>query len=886
MLPDSVDGFVHRAELASRCDLEQRRLTVIKAPGGFGKTTLLADACHRLRSRHGVAAWLTVDEEDDAAALATYLPFAFAEAGLDILDTRVTSHDFEHGDYRINLLLHSIEVRAFHCVLAIDDVDRLRSPESMSVVGQLIHRGPPNLHIAMACRELPPSLDVASLLLDRRGVVISDEDLRFRKRDIARFFDTKLSRRELDELNEGSQGWPIALCIHRDARTGGDPVDMIHGIASNWIEARLWRGLTSQEQDLVLDAGLFEWIDGDLVDEVLGAGSVRRLRAIPALSGLLRTAGGSSDVLTLQALVRQYCAAKRSRETPERYRSIHRSIADALARRGRVVPAMRHATEAGNPLRVGEILEAAGGPRFWLRHGMVTMAAANELLTSDILARFPRLGLLRCILRVWAGELVEANALYADLTARTDGFTRDRQGGSDRELHFDNVTYRYLLSSCGCQPIGTPEASALVSDISVVADDGRDVEPFAKAVAKYAMGEIETTRGNFEDAMRWTTRSRAEVVRRSRYMTMVADFQLGIIAMVQGRVADAAKAYSRSQRASKSDFLQDAGPAIVAEVLATELNLERNRTASLARRSHTMPALLAASGGWLDVYMAAAEAAVALGIREGGPDAALAELDEIVSFAARTERRTLSRALVGTRISLLVLAGRTAEGRRLWADADLPQGAAAVVDLKVQTWREMEAICCAGVRLLTAEGDFDASREHADAMLAVCAEKGLRRPLMRCRALSMVLEHRAGHPNAAIAHLVEYLRLFSETDYVRPMVQEREVGLVVLDDLGEAPDEERLRDAAAALAAVLQDRPPERSAAVAPELTGREREILERLEHWRDKEIAAALDLSQDGVRYHVKKIFRKLGVASRFEAVRRARAEGILTGSSDDPAA
>ena len=882
MLPDPVDGFVHRVELASRCDLAQQRLTVIKAPGGFGKTTLLADACHRLRSSRGLAAWLTVDEDDDAAALATYLPFAFAEAGLDILDSRVTSHDFEHGDYRINLLLHSIEVRALPCVLAIDDVDRLRSPECLKIVGQLLHRGPPNLHIALTCRELPPSLNVATLLLDRRGVAISVDDLRFKKQEIARFFDTKLSRRELNELNEDSQGWPIALCIHRDLRAGGDPVDMIQGIASNWIEARLMRGLTSEEQDLVLDVGLFEWVDGDLVDEVLGTGSVRRVQSIPTLSGLLRTAGGSTDALTLQPLVRQYCTAKRSRETPDRYRSIHRSIADALARRGRVVAAMRHATEAGDPHRVGEILEASGGPRFWLRHGMVAMAAANELLTSDILERFPRLKLLRCILLVWSGDLVRARAIYNDLYARTDGFSRDREGGSDQELHLDNVTYRYLLLSCGCQPIGTPEANALIADIREMADDRQVIEPFSKAIAKYAMGETETTRSNFEDALRWATRSRAEVVRRSRYMTMVTDFQLGIIAMVQGRVADAAKAYSRSQRAAKGDFLQDAGPAVVAEVLANELNLERNRTGSLARRPHTMPSLLAASGGWLDVYMAAAETAVALAIDEG-PDAALAELEELGSFAERTERQTLFRGLMGIRISLLVVAGRKEEARQLWAHANLPQRATAVVDLQTQTWREMEAIGCAGLRLLTAEGEFDVARAYTDAMLAACAERGLRRPLMRCRTLAIVLEHRAGDRNAAIAHLVEYLKIFAETDYARPMVQEQEVGLAVLEDFGKAPGEERLRNAAATLTAMLRDRPPDREAAVIPELTRREREILERLEHWRDKEIAAALDLSEDGVRYHVKKIFRKLGVRSRFEATRRARAEGILTGSNDD---
>ncbi|MCY3620807.1 MAG: LuxR C-terminal-related transcriptional regulator [Gammaproteobacteria bacterium] len=81
----------------------------------------------------------------------------------------------------------------------------------------------------------------------------------------------------------------------------------------------------------------------------------------------------------------------------------------------------------------------------------------------------------------------------------------------------------------------------------------------------------------------------------------------------------------------------------------------------------------------------------------------------------------------------------------------------------------------------------------------------------------------------------------------------------------------------------MQEAPPERSIGHVPDLTARENEILERLERWRDKEIGAALDLSEDGVRYHVKKLFKKLGVRSRFEATHRARSLGILPASNGD---
>lgn len=877
MLPDPVDAVVERPELVAFGDPSQRRLTLIQAPGGFGKTTLLAAACRRVRNRRGVAAWLTVDEEDDAVALATYLLFAFAEAGLEILESRVTSHDFEYGDYRVNLLMHSIEVRGFPCVLALDDVDRLQSPESRAIINRLLHRGPANLHLALTFRELPPGIDVATPVLDGRGVTISVEDLRFTRPETARFFDTRLSRRELAELHEISRGWPIALRIHRNMQSRGSAAESLRDLASNWIEARLWRGMSPEDQDFVLDIGLFEWIEAELVDEVLSAGSVRRIRSIPALSGLLHSIGGASDAMCLHPLIRQHCADRRFRETPDRYRSVHRAIADALARRGEPIPAMRHAAEAGDPQRVGEILEQAGGSRFWLRSGLTRMLAADELLTPGILAEFPRLGLLRCMALVVAGQFGEANTVYDELSIRTGGFTRDREGGDDRELRFDNFIYRYLLLTCGCRRLTRAEVAAWRPTTTGLGD------PLVPSLAWFAIGEVETARGNFDRATWLTNRARADLVRKAHYLTMYADFRLGVIGMAEGRVADAAKAYARVHRVAKNDFLEDACASVLAEVLSLELNLERNRTGSLARRSHKTPAFLAKCGAGLDVHMAAAEAVAELAVRDGGPNAALDELDVTIRFAAQTERIALLRGLSALRVSLLVADGRTEDARTLWERAEFPQGADEIVDLESQTWREMEAIASAGLRLLVAESRFAAARELAAALLAISFEKRLKRTLMRARVLAMVLEHRAGDMAAAAGHLVEYLELYAGTDYSRPLVKDRETGLAVLGTFDDGDLDKRLRDPAAALTEVLQDAPPERNTDQVPTLTARENEILQRLERWRDKEIGAALDLTEDGVRYHVKKIFKKLGVRSRFEATHRARSLGILPASNGD---
>ena len=82
-LPDPIEGWLERKELEARCALTERRLTVLRAPGGFGKTALLGHRCRRLREQGVVVAWLSLDEEDGPGPLAAYLALAFEAAGLE-----------------------------------------------------------------------------------------------------------------------------------------------------------------------------------------------------------------------------------------------------------------------------------------------------------------------------------------------------------------------------------------------------------------------------------------------------------------------------------------------------------------------------------------------------------------------------------------------------------------------------------------------------------------------------------------------------------------------------------------------------------------------------------------------------------------------------------
>ena len=154
-VPDRVAGYVHRAELVNRAMPTRRRVTVLNASAGFGKTTLLAECCRRLR-RDGVAtAWVSLDEQDEPAVLDTYIAFACHDAGLNLLEVSDLAGTSAGPESRVGVVVHQIQRLGRPFVIAFDELERLTNPASVSLLEFLLQRGPSNLHLAIACRSIP-----------------------------------------------------------------------------------------------------------------------------------------------------------------------------------------------------------------------------------------------------------------------------------------------------------------------------------------------------------------------------------------------------------------------------------------------------------------------------------------------------------------------------------------------------------------------------------------------------------------------------------------------------------------------------------------------------------------------------------------------------------
>ena len=887
--PALVNGYFRRADLQERIE-PLRPLTVFKAPGGFGKTCLLADICQRWLRSGRVAAWLTMDEDDGADVLDAHLAHALKTAGIRLpsLEGGVSGRAgsvMVRPRRRTEQLVAAVEAHREPCLLLLDNVDRLRDPDAVASLDFLLHHRPRNLHVALALRD-NPGLDLAKAVLDGEGLYLTADQLRFSKPQIELFFGGELSRRELASLQARTEGWPVALRVFRNMKTGdyserrsvtvrdlaGD-----RGLAAEWFGERLLHDLPDADRELLLDLALFDWIAPALVAEVLGEDDMpNQLARFVGLDGLLNPDEGTNN-LRFNPLLKDYCAARRFQEDPVRFERVHRRIARAQANMGHVIPALRHASEAGDDTLIGEILEDAGGVRLWARFGAKCLVAVDGFLADEVVAQFPRAGLLRCVAFVIKGDFRSAFALYATVKAYTNDFERDRPGGDDEALRFDHALVQATLVGFSCLRFSNPLVGQVIDVVERIASVS-GLAPVVEGALNLALSMADQQRARFDSARR-----RGAVAKRTfaqcgaGYGGIFVNLHSGCMAMAQGRVAEAADCYLRG------------GPTTIADILSMELDYERKAT----RIGKRLPDLGNARHiGWLDVYAAAHQLAAELIFETGGAEAALMSVSEAHRRARASGLAAVARFLLALRVSWLVKDGLADEAERSWRRDGLPTTMPAMLDLDAQSWREMEAIACARISLLTAQGAFDAGRQLLDKLQTLASERGLMRVLMSGKALSIVLERRAGDEARAVGELVEYLRLCRETDYVRPLARQRDDllavlpllldGFDVLDGLDEEPpdtlfaDSEDRRDVHQR-AQVLFDQM--RDDAAVPIFTARELAIIAAVEHGqRNKEIALSLGLTQQAVRYHLSNIYRKADADGRLDMVRRVRALGPAT--------
>ena len=258
-----------------------RKIILVSAPAGFGKTTLLADW---LNSASLPAAWLSLDEDDnDFARFLTYLTAALQGLDPSLDDTALELLQFPQPGLKkaaLAALLNQIEQIQTESLLVLDDYHFLNELEIHQALDYLLNYLPPTLHLVISTRADPP-LGLARLRAQGTLLEIRLADLRFSQEEVQDF----LSQEVTHSLPEGgislltarTEGWisglQMAAISLRGKEDPGAFLQSFSGSHKYILDYLIEEVLQRQPPDIqhfLLQTSLLERMHGELCDTLVG----------------------------------------------------------------------------------------------------------------------------------------------------------------------------------------------------------------------------------------------------------------------------------------------------------------------------------------------------------------------------------------------------------------------------------------------------------------------------------------------------------------------------------------------------------------------------------------------------------------------------------------
>ncbi|WP_321395553.1 LuxR C-terminal-related transcriptional regulator [Emcibacter sp.] len=865
---------------------QERRATILEAPGGFGKSTLLALWRSRLLQTGDRVAWLTLCAEDTGGTLVTYLAYALHMAGLDVSNTGLLANNNSASDdslYNLNLLIGAIQTTGDNFTLILDDVEFVAEEEAVQVLNVLFRHAPENLHLAVAFRR-NPGLLLSNLLLDGAAIRLTAEEMRFSAEEVEAFFDHTLSQADMQTVLDRTEGWPVALRLIRGGRAGGGfDIERIRlfsgerGLAAEYFAEQVFARLSESEQKFLLDVSVLEWLEVPLIDAIRETEDAdRMLDGLSHLEGVIVSLDAQEEVYRLHALFREFLLNTLQRDDIRRYMDLQRRAARILADKGRLLTALRHANLAGDNQLFGEILEQAGGITIWFREGMTRVYQAVKLMDNEILKLFPRIAFLKCVVLMKEGHMNEAQSLFNRLEEETEGFHKDREGGDDAALYQEHIFVRSTLAAYGCRTLDDEMLSVLTDENPEPGHRVADATTLAHHKTLLCLANQQ--KADFKRAWR-IGREGIEHFKQinSIYGELFMDFHFGSIAMAQGEPHDAEAHYARAQKYARKYFPRDGGIQLVGDILMAELDLERNLLKRLKRKLNNIIQRLHDSEAWFDIYAAAYSVVVEMILEEEGAEDAQAFLREAFERAEEQGLTKVSIFLAVQRVAIQLSQGQLEQAGIMYEKFALPREAHEIFDMSKYSWREAEIIAITLLQLHISAREFDEGRALLAAFLEFTEQKSLVRSRIRALVLGAVLEKAAGQGDMALEFARRAVEQIKFNDYIRPFVRfADQIGSLLHRLAANAGDE----DMKVQLDKLIAQLKIARETSDAGEFfSHREIEILRGLERgFQDKVIAKALNVTPHAVRYHLKNIYAKTNASNRIQALNKAKKMGAFT--------
>jgi LuxR family maltose regulon positive regulatory protein len=870
-------------------------MTLIAAPAGFGKTTLVSEwliELRRLPNRR--LAWLSLDEGDsDPARFLTYLVAAVRTAAPEIGEgvlALLQSPQPPPIEPVLAALLNEIATLQDYIVLVLDDYHVIDATAVDDALTFIVEHLPPQMHLVITTRE-DPRLPLARLRARAQLTEVRSADLRFTPSEAAGFLQAMrldLSTEEVAVLASRTEGWIAGLQLAALSMQGQEDVPGFirafaghHRYIVDYLVAEVLQRQPEAVRDFLLQTAILDRLSGPLCDAVTGQkqGSAR-LEALERGNFFVVPLDDKRRWYRYHHLFADVLNAHLLAEQPDQVSTLHQRASVWYEQQGSTPDAIRHALAAQDFARVADLLEHAIPAMGRSREGSTFLGWLKELPREIIYVR-PVL----CVGYAWAsmasGELdavepwLQKAERWLEKVAETGARPAEMVVANEEifcRLPGMVAIYRAGLAQILGNFAETVKYARRVLEIVPEEDDlERGAGTALLGLALWASGDLETAHQTYANGM-------ARVQRAGNISDVInsANF-LADIRLAQGRLAEAMSTYERSLLFATQQgegFLQaTANHYVGMSELHYEVNdLEAATQCLLRSKELSEHTILPQNRSRWCVVMARIRQA------QGDVKSALTLLDEAERVYMRDFKPNV-RPIAAFKVRLWVSQGCLEEALG-WARE---QGLSVEDDLSYL--REFEHITLARLLLACYQHDRE-ERTMLEAMellerLLKAAEEGKRTgSAIEILLLQALACHAQGDLSAALTPLRRALTLAEPEGYIRIFVDEGPPMAQLLLEAAACGFSPAYTGKLLAALGVAQPKsashPPLPISSISQPLieplSERELEVLRLFNtELSGPEIADKLVIALSTVRTHTKGIYSKLNVNSRREAVKRA---------------
>ena len=860
-----------------------RKLTLVSAPAGSGKTTLVSAW---MQHSDRPLAWLSLDDGDnDPARFFGYLLASLATLedtiGQDIRGLLQASQS-PNPELWASMLINDLSGTERPLVLVLDDYHTIHQLDIHAAVGLLLERQPPHVHLVITTRHDPP-LPLSRLRGRGQMTEIRQNDLRFTHDEatafLTRAMGLELTEAQIETLVERTEGWITGLQLAGLSMQGRDPEGIArfiegftgrHHFVLDYLTDEVLQRQPEPIQQFLLRTCILERLSGPLCDAVLDVAddepaSLQTLQHLDAINLFLLPLDDERTWYRYHHLFAELLRARLQETAPDAAPDLHRRAATWYETNDLGSDAVHHALATGDREWAADVIERQiKMMATWTRTDVSILLQWLRALPDDVVRRRPWLWLFTFRTMFSTGQIEESLRLLDELE---DGLRANPSlPDSQRVLQLAAADRASFAATRG----DVRQAVTFAQHYLAQVDEGDTVARIrgeaTLGMAYYRSGDMARAEQAFERAI--------DHAQASDFIVAAVPFlcNLAAVQITCGHLRQARETCLRAMQRGTVGETRIAAAGFAGLVMA-EILYEHNDLGAAERHLLDGRALLE-SGGIGDHFGNMHAALARVKQAQGDHEAAQQAIQWAMQLArASSNPRVVVRA--AAQQARIWLAHGQLELATEWAHEYGELG-------ETEYIREYEDLTLARVWL--SGGRADRALQLLDDLRQSAAAAGRLGSVFEIQALRSVALQALGQRDRALDALESALTRARPEGYVRVFLdagQPMRALLKLAASRGIEPGYVTRLLAAfdapagavlAASAAAAADQP------LVEPLSERQLEVLGWLQQGlTNKEIAQRLYISLPTVKSHTRSIYGKLGVHSRKEAVAKAEALGIL---------